>query len=177
MSEPQGALRLRRRDFRLGECAVALLLIALLGAILFSRFTDWRDEAEQVAVRQLVATLRLALQVEAARTAGARGSQALEPLAGHNPMDWLERKPANYRGEVDILLPDVQEPGTWVFERRDKTLVYLTFSDKKFPVGTSKLLRFKVEFSRTPGVANTPGQDAAGAGLVLTQISGALNPQ
>jgi general secretion pathway protein G len=41
----------------------------------------------------------------------------------------------------------------WVFDPRDKTLVYLTSERERFASGKSELPRFKVELTRNPADA------------------------
>jgi hypothetical protein len=154
------------RAFRTGELALALLLIVGLVAFVLARFGDYRTQAERVAVRHMVAALRMAMQAESARG-------GMRALAGSNPMRWLEPAPVNYLGER--YRPDIAElpEGNWVFDLRDKTLVYIAFSDKNFTFGESTLLKFKVELTGSSDASGSPGRDGASVGLALHQVGGA----
>jgi len=156
------------RAFRTGELALALLLIVGLVAFVLARFGDYRTQAERVAVRHMVAALKTALQVEVARS--GNGAAAAK-LAGANPMAWLEPAPVNYLGEKYWPATEELLEGNWVFDARDKTLVYITFSDKNFTFGESTLLKFKVELTGSSTASGSP--ERASVGLALHQVGGA----
>jgi hypothetical protein len=88
----------------------------------------------------------------------------LQALARDNPMNWLERAPANYLGEYDAPDPEKIGRSGWVFDVRDKSIVYLLPNAESFSFGTARLLRFKVEFLRTP--------EHSAQSLALNQVSG-----
>jgi hypothetical protein len=154
------------REFRHGELALALLVVVALGAFLFARFDQYRFQAEKVAVRHMLATLDTALQVASART----GGQGM-PI-GANPMDLLDAKPLTYLGEVNRFDDKEIPPGNWVFDLRDKTLVYKTFSEQNFTFSGSMLLRFKVESNRLYEISGTPARNSGNTGLALNQVDG-----
>jgi general secretion pathway protein G len=114
-----------------------------------------------VAARQVVASLRTSLEARAAQLASGGRELELRKLAAENPINWLSWKPANYLGEY--YAPDPKEIGEagWVFDPRDKTLVYLPKNAESFAFSTSRLLRFKVEFVRNQSIS-----------LALNQVSG-----
>jgi hypothetical protein len=153
------------REFRHGELALALLVAVALGAFLFARFEQYRMPAEKVAVRHMLATLRMALEVASARSGG-------QDFSGANPMDLLDAKPVTYQGEVDRLDDKEISPGNWVFDRRDKTLVYMAFSEKNFTFSGSMLLRFKVESNRLYEIPGAPARNSSITGLALNQVDG-----
>lgn len=154
------------REFRHGEAALALLVVVALGAFLFARVDQYRFQAEQVAVRHMLATLRMAMQVASARAGG------VGVPGGANPMKLLDAKPVTYMGEVDGLDDSEITPGNWVFNLRDKTLVYMTFSEKNFTFSGSMLLRFKVESNRLYEISGTPDKNSSNTGLALNQVDG-----
>lgn len=158
------------RAFRVGELALALLLIVGLVAFVLARFGDYRTQAERIAVRHMVAALKMALQVEVARS--GNGAAAAK-LAGANPMTWLDPVPVNYLGEKYWHATEELPEGNWVFDARDKTLIYITFSDKNFTFGESTLLKFKVELTGSSTASGSPERDGASVGLALHQVGGA----
>ena len=133
---------MKRRGFTLFEFAVSVAVMGALAATLLSRSLFYQQEAEEVAVRQLIATLNTALKV---RTSKGVGTTRLDQLLEENPLDWLVRKPDNYLGEFYAPELEKMPRGNWLFDRRDKTLVYLLNSHKSFTSDTSNLLKFKVE--------------------------------
>ena len=136
--------------FTLYEFAIVVAITAALSTVLLHRLDSYRRAAEDAAARHTVATLRTALQVEA-----ARHPDALAALAGQNPMRLLARPPADYLGEFALSDQGRVARNGWVFDPRDKILVYLTSDRERFASGKSELPRFKVELTRTPADAGT----------------------
>jgi general secretion pathway protein G len=137
-----------RRGFTLYEFAIVVAITATLSTILLHRLDGYRRAAEDVAARHTVAALRAALQVEA-----ARHPDTLAALAAQNPMRLLARPPADYLGEFALSEQGRVARNGWVFDPRDKILVYLRSERESFASGKSKLPMFKVELSRTPADA------------------------
>jgi prepilin-type N-terminal cleavage/methylation domain-containing protein len=146
--------------FTLLEFALVVVLSSIVSAVVLNRFEYYREQAEITAARQVVAALRTSLQVRTAQLASNGREHELQQLAVGNPIDLLAWKPANYLGEY--YSPDPKEIGQagWVFDPRDKTLVYLPKNSESFSFSTSRLLKFKVEFIRT------------NKSLALNQVSG-----
>jgi general secretion pathway protein G len=157
-------MRKQPRGFMLLEFAVTVLVAATVSAFLLNRIGFYREQAELAATHQLVGALRTALQARAAQLQATGQAAALRALADDNPMDLLVNKPANYLGEYDA--PDPEKIGRtgWVFDARDKSIVYLLPNAESFSFGTARLLRFKVEFRRTP--------EQRTLSLALNQVSG-----
>jgi general secretion pathway protein G len=132
--------------FTLLGFALVVLVSSIVSAIVLNRVEYYREQAEIVAARQVVASLRTSLQARAAQLASSGKEQELQKLALENPIKLLQWKPENYLGEY--YAPDPKEIGRpgWVFDPRDKTLVYLPKNVKSFSFSTSRLLKFKVEF-------------------------------
>lgn len=153
-----------RAGFTLLEFAVTVLVAAAVSAFLLNRFDFYREQAEMAATRQLVGALRTALQVRTAQAQAKGESAALRALAEDNPMNWLAEKPGNYLGEFETSDPRKIGRTGWVFDARDKSLVYLLPNAESFTFGSARLLRFKVEFLRTP--------EQRTLSLALNQVSG-----
>jgi type II secretory pathway pseudopilin PulG len=158
------AVTLRTRGFTLLEFAVTVLVAAAVSVLLMNRFDFYREQAELAATRQLVGALRTALHARAAQSRAGGQSQALLALASENPMNWLAQKPSNYLGEFDAPNPENIGRSGWVFDVRDKSIIYLLPNAESFTFGTARLLRFKVEFLRTP--------EHSAQSLALNQVSG-----
>jgi general secretion pathway protein G len=156
--------------FTLFELAISLIIFAVLAAILLWRAQQYYGEAERLYVQRTVDSLRAALAVRLTRVPGNASARTLARIAEENPFDWLVQKPDNYLGEY--YSPELKEmhTGNWVFDRRDKTLIYLVNSDKSFTSGASNFLKFKVEFAqaRMPGRKNGP--EEVPSGLKIVQI-------
>jgi len=142
-------IRFRRtRGFTLYEFAIVTAITAALSTVLLHRLDGYRRAAEDAAARQTVAALRTALQVEV-----ARHPDALATLAAQNPIRLLDRPPADYLGEFTLSEQGHVARNGWVFDPRDKILVYLRSERESFASGKSKLPTFKVEFTHTPADA------------------------
>jgi general secretion pathway protein G len=167
------AWRRHASGFTLYEFAVAAGVLAALVGILLLRTLFYQDEAEKAAVRQVVASLRIALTLRANEVDTKEGKRGLTRLLEENPLDWLAQKPRNYLGEY--YSPELKEipSGNWVFDRRDKCLIYLLSDHKSFSLGASNLLKFKVEFAQLPFVngksKNGPAEVASS--LVLSEVN------
>ncbi|MGJ7918716.1 type II secretion system protein [Massilia sp. LXY-6] len=151
----------RQGGFTLLQFALVVLVSSIVSAVALNRFEYYREQAEIAAARQVVASLRTSLQARAAQLLSTGRERELQQLASANPMNLLLWKPENYLGEY--YAPDPQQIGGagWVFDPRDRSLVYLPRNARSFSFGSSKLLRFKVEFVR---ISNKS--------LALNQVSG-----
>ena len=158
--------------FTLLEFAAAMLVSGSAGAVALHYFAFYREQAEMVAARQVVAALRTSLQVQTARLASNGRQEDIRRLAAGNPIDLLDRKPVNYLGEY--YAPDPEQIGRegWVFDPRDKSLVYLPTNAQSFSFSTARLLRFKVEFVRNPDPSPRMGAETNSLSLVLNQVDG-----
>jgi general secretion pathway protein G len=136
------------RGFTLYEFAIVTAITAALSTVLLHRLDGYRRAAEDAAARQTVAALRSALLVEA-----ARHPEKAAMLAAQNPMHLLARPPADYLGEFALSEQGRVARNGWVFDPRDKILVYLTSERERFASGKSELPKFKVEFTHTPADA------------------------
>ena len=144
------------RGFTLLEFAIVVAVTAALSAVLLYRLDDCRRAAEEAATRRTVAALRTALQVEVARALAQGRTDALATLAAQNPMRLLARPPADYLGEFALSERGRVVRNGWVFDPRDKILVYLTPERERFASGKSELPTFKVELTRNPATAGIP---------------------
>lgn len=163
--------RWRQRGASRFEFAVTAAILAILAGVLLERVRFYQEQAELVAVRQVAANIRTALDVKVAQGRLPGHGVDLALLAGQNPIALLDRKPANYLGEY--YSPDNAElpVGNWYFDRHDKTLVYLLNKRETFRNASAKLLKFKVKLFRLPtNVAKPPGASDT-AGVTFEQVN------
>ena len=153
------------------EFALALGFIGVCAWVLLKCIITYRAEAEQVAAKQLIGSLRTALAVRSSKAQSSGGIQGLIALSHQNPMTWLQRLPENYLGEYYSPNENELPSGNWYFDPAKKTLVYLPAVEKSFSTGTQKVLIFKVEFIRVSGPVNASGQIKGTTGLVIEQLS------
>ena len=146
----------KKRGFSFYEFAIVVAITAVLSTVLLHRMDGYRRAAEEAAARQTVAALRTALQAEVTRALAEGRPERLAALAQQNPIRLLARPPADYLGEFALSGQGNVVRHGWVFNPRDKTLVYLRSERESFAAGNSKLPVFKVELTRNAGVAGAP---------------------
>jgi len=131
--------------FSLFEFLVVVTSIALLGGVLLERVRFYQEQAEKAAMEQMAASLRSALRLQIAQRL-PQGRRSLAELVEQNPMDWLLGKPANYLGERFGPQSGTVPGGSWYFDLRDKSLVYVVGNGRHFvpnPAGR-KEVRYQI---------------------------------
>lgn len=151
----------RLRGFTLFELVFVVCLIAVLATFALSRFGDFQEAAEEIAVEQDVAALRLALMMRSSDFLGAHQWQDLDALPSQNPFSLLEAKPANYGG----LFAGVENPGFWYYAQQERELRYRARRGSSLGAGAvDGVLRYRVV-----GM-NSLGQAAKGAGVAYVTL-------
>jgi type II secretory pathway pseudopilin PulG len=152
----------RQRGYSLFEFGVAAAIVAILVGIVANRLNMYQQQLESVAAEQLISTLRVALQLRVSQLYAAQRNKELLTIADENPIGWLSAAPENYLGEY--YSPDNKKftPGSWYFDRREKTLVYLLIHQNSFAFRSSILLKFKVE---SPSLSTQPSRLAQSASI------------
>ena len=166
----------RQRGFSLFELALVVAIVGILAAALLSRVALYHEEAERVAMENVVGVLRSALGMKAAQLVAQGRSNDLSKLITTNPMDLLAQKPANYVGEVTTPQKEKISRGNWYFNRKELLLVYIARTSATFPVSNTHQIAYKIELVRGmdgadgPKLAETSNSTTI-EGVVLTKIS------
>jgi prepilin-type N-terminal cleavage/methylation domain-containing protein len=166
----------KERGFTLFELAVTVAVIGILAAALLSRVTMYQEQAEKVAMENVVGVLRSALGMKAAQLVAQGRTQEMSKMLTMNPMDLLAQKPSNYIGEVYSPQKGKISPGNWYFNRKQLVLVYIARTGATFQVSHSRRFEYKIELIRDMDGANGPklaetSDSTTIEGIVLTQIS------
>jgi len=161
----------RQRGASLLELALVAVVTSVLAGLLLNCLISTRGESEDVAVKQLIGSLRTALAVRSAKAISTTGEAGLLALAHQNPMAWLQQPPENYLGEYYSPNKAELPSGIWYFDRVGQTLVYLPSSAKSFSLGTQKIRIFKVKLVHMSSPVNTDAREKGSTGLVLDQLS------
>jgi len=107
------------------ETTVSITVIAVLMWILSDRLLDYVRLADQAAMRQAVATLRLAMYLEAGQRAATGDLNQVRAMGGGNPMRWLMEPLPDYLGERDRPDPRTLPGGSWYFDAGRRELAYV----------------------------------------------------
>ena len=92
-------------------------------AAFLERVSYYQEYAEKMEMELTVRNIRTGLRYKIADLIMNNRLPEMATLADENPIDWLEQKPANYRGEFDGA-PAEASSGSWYFDRRNRQLVY-----------------------------------------------------
>lgn len=135
------------RGFSLLELLIVIVIVSVLGLVAIDRLLRLRFEAERAGVESVIGALKSALYIEFAAAAARGQSERMAEAAGTNPMLRLAERPATYAGE--FFGPDAATfaPGSWYFDTRDGTLVYVVRFPEQFvsELSGAPRLRFAVE--------------------------------
>ena len=165
----------RQRGFSLFELAITVAIIGVLAGALLARVRLYQEEAERVAMEQVVGVLRSALSMKFGQLI-SQGRQAdVNKLLTTNPMDLLAQKPANYLGELNSPQKEKISRGNWYFNRKKLLLVYIRRTGATFPVSESRQYFFKIALLRDMDGANglKPAETSHSTtieGIVLREI-------
>lgn len=152
-----------QRGISLLELTVSFTVIVALMWVFAERVRDYVRISEQTAVRQTLATLRTAMNMEVIRLAGAGDLRGVEALTGQNPVRWLAQPPDGYLGEISGRQTESAPGGSWYFETDRKQLVYVP---RRFAWGEELpedgVFRFEVRATYAGGTAKgaVPGLSA-----------------
>lgn len=114
--KPKTATHHRRWVLRLFEWAVLVCVIQLLAGIFLQRVDRMQADAERLAFRGVIDSLKAAAIFASLTQHG--------PLEGGNPIYLLAQPPLNYAGEVEGLLLDDLLEGHWYFDKSRQLLIY-----------------------------------------------------
>lgn len=163
------------------ELALFLVLVAVLGASLLSRFGQLDAGAERRAVEQLLGELRERIRYGQVIMLNDRQPMRLEDLADGNPLElfapatagapWREPESvadrgaagllpvalAAYAGEFPVIDEALSAPvlkkGQWGFDKASATLVYRAANPAAFGLAedSAGLLRYRLVAAGAPG--------------------------
>lgn len=154
------------------EFGAAVAIFGVLVAILLQRLNYYQEEAERVAVGQVVANIQSALKIRLAQGNLPGHGIDLDTLARQNPIELLATRPANYAGEYFSPTRQDVRPGNWYFDRYDKTLIYLLNSGKTFGIAEPKQLKYKVKLFRLPTSPAKPSAATTTVVAAFEQVNG-----
>lgn len=160
------------RGYSLLEVVVVVIILAVLAGVLLQRLFHYQHDAELAAAQRIAAIVRTALTLKSAQLLVRGKSDEIAALVDRNPMELLAEKPQNYLGE--FFAPDLRtlKKGSWLYDRKDKSLVYLLNNGKTFPAGMPNSLKYKVKLVRPEQLTVGPLQQNIVTNVSLIQVEG-----
>ncbi len=133
--------------FTLFELILSLSLIAILMGFFFSRMLYYQEVVEEASMRQTVNMINTSMNLKLADwiTKGEQGK--FQQLERRNPVDWLAAKPVNYVGELYDPQTGEAPEGSWYYDLKDGSLVYLVKRSAHFRGDGHKWIRFHVDLN------------------------------
>jgi general secretion pathway protein G len=115
----------KERGFSLFELCIAAVLISLVALVLLDRLIHYQDYAEQTAMEMTVVNMRSGLRWRVAELMIQEKMNEMATLVNQNPIQWLEKPPPNYLGDLNRPNPDTLAKGNWYFDGARHELVYV----------------------------------------------------
>lgn len=140
---------------------VIIIVVVMMGLFL-NRVLFYQERAEKTAMVAVVGAIQTALTLQYGQVLTRGNASDVQALVQDNPMNWLQKKPANYAGEFYEPTPLAAGPGNWVFDLKTHDLIYVVRNGEYFKPGREgkKWIRFHVaanrEASRLPSQRDAP---------------------
>jgi general secretion pathway protein G len=137
------------RGFTLLELIIVIAIIVVLMGAFLNRALLYQEQAEKTAMEQVAANVQTALTLQYGQILTRGKPSDVPALVQDNPMNWMQKKPANYAGEFYEPTPLTVSPGNWVFDLKSRDLVYVLNNTSYFNPGKDgqKWIRFHVAVS------------------------------
>jgi len=148
--------------FTLIELVIVIIIITILMGLFMNRFLFYQEQAEKVAMEELVGVIQSSLTMQYGMIMTRGKSSDVAALVKDNPINWLQKKPSNYEGEFYEANLQSAQPGNWLFDLKTYELIYLPRNTDNFRPGSDgkPWVRFHAvaayESSRLPSQINSP---------------------
>jgi hypothetical protein len=122
------------RGFSLLEFCVVIAVLVSLVAVLLDRLLYYEELSEKTAVELTLVNIRSGVRYQIAdRMVHGRESE-LEQLLAANPVDWLEKPPPGYAGELAASATASLAAGSWFYDVDNRELGYVPKLDLRLSV-------------------------------------------
>ncbi len=131
-----------QRGFTLLELVVCILIFAALVTVLLNRLGFYQEAAEKAAMESTARVVKTGLQIRLAELIIENRQGEAAALETEDPVQWLEKKPANYGGAYH----EPAQPGTWYFDGQARQLVYVVNTGSRLELdgqADTKQVRFR----------------------------------
>ena len=115
----------RQRGFTFLELVVVITIISALGVIALNYYYKLLVDVERTSMEHDLGVMRSAISLQFAGYYVAGDLAGLNKLVDSNPMDLLAEKPKNYLGVISHYKIEDIEKGSWFYDSREETLIYL----------------------------------------------------
>jgi len=150
------------RGFTLIELVIVIVIIAILMGLFMNRFLYYQEQAEKIAMEEVVGVIQSSLTMQYGQITTRGKSSDVTALVKDNPINLLQKKPSNYAGEFYEASLQSVPPGNWLFDLKTQELIYLPRNTDNLRPGTDgkPWVRFHtvaaLELSRLPSQQNAP---------------------
>ena len=136
----------KQHGFTLLELVVVITIISVLLVVALERFYKLMVDVERTSMEYNLGAMRSAIGMQVAAHFVAGDLQGIAILAESNPMELLAEKPSNYLGNVGSDDLRELEKGSWVYDEKSRTLIYLVRNHVYFEsaLDDPKRARFKI---------------------------------
>ena len=136
----------KQRGFTFLELAVVITVISALAMVALNYYYKLLVDIERTAMEHDLGSLRSAISIQVAAHYSAGDVTGLAKLVDSNPMDLLSEKPKNYLGVISHYDLKKLEKGSWFYDSKSQTLIYLVRNQLYFEtmLESSARARFKI---------------------------------
>ncbi len=157
----------KQHGFSLFELVVVVLLVGIFMIFAIDRMLRLQIEAERVSVQQVIASLKSAVNLQAAEMVVSKGINAIKTLENTNPMNYLQELPNNYLGAKNDRQAGDYLLASWYYDPLLSILVYKVKNINYFVSSLSGTprIRLKVEAIYNEEVSNSGNKKVRGISL------------
>ena len=136
----------KQRGFTLLELAVVVTIISVLAVFALNYYYKLLVDVERTSMEHNLGVMRSAISMQFAGYYVAGNMAGLKDLVGSNPMDLLAEKPSNYLGVISHYKFEDIEKGSWFYDSKEQTLLYLVRNQLYFETDLAEpaRARFKI---------------------------------
>ncbi|MCW8859458.1 MAG: type II secretion system GspH family protein [Deltaproteobacteria bacterium] len=115
----------RQRGFTFLELVVVITIISALAVVALNRYYKLLVDVERTSMEHDLGAMRSAISLQFAGYYVTGNMAGLKDLVDSNPMDLLAEKPNNYLGVISHYKIEDIEKGSWFYDSKEQTLIYL----------------------------------------------------
>jgi len=136
----------KQRGFTLLELAVVVTIISVLAVVALNYYYKLLVDVERTSMEHNLGVMRSAISMQFAGYYVSGNIAGLKDLVGSNPMDLLAEKPNNYLGVISHYKIEGIEKGSWFYDSKEQTLIYLVRNQLYFETDLAEpaRARFKI---------------------------------